>query len=117
MLVRRSSVVRSLQRGIHAVSPGRYTTLGRGAIAAFGVALFVACGTPCKDLSDTICKCEPTDALQQACLQRVDAESQAVPLTEAEQDVCAGILDAETCTCDALADGDLVACGLAIEGR
>ena len=79
----------------------------------------LVCGTSfgdaCKDLSDQICNCEPTEALQQACLRRVDAEAKlaAGAITEGELLSCTAIIDAGNCTCDSLADGDFQACGLA----
>ncbi len=72
-----------------------------------------SCGSACKDLSDQVCNCEPTEARQQACLRRVDAEAQDVTVTEDELQNCAAIIDAGNCTCDNLAVGDFQACGLA----
>lgn len=73
----------------------------------------ICCGSPCKDLSDQICNCEPTEALQRACLRRVDAEVSLVSVSEDELLNCATIIDAGQCTCDNLAVGDFQACGLA----
>jgi hypothetical protein len=80
------------------------------ALAATGICLS-ACGDPCVDLSKKICKCEPSDTEQQACMQLVDVESKNVEANDKQKDQCADLLD--SCTCDKLADGDLAACGLA----
>jgi len=83
---------------------------------AFGAALFaVGCGDPCYDLSKTICRCYTTDLQQQGCVSALDADAQGDRASEEEQAVCQEILDAKTCTCDALAEGDLAACGLAVD--
>lgn len=72
--------------------------------------LAVACGDPCVDLSKKICRCEKSDALQQACLQNVDDQAGTLEASDAENERCSELLD--TCTCAKLADGKLEACGL-----
>ncbi len=81
------------------------------AILAF-LLMAQACGDPCTDLAKKICKCEPTQTLQQACEQRVSNSGRGKP-NDQEADVCDAKL--ETCTCASLAEGDLEACGLAEE--
>ncbi len=82
-------------------------------LAAFlaGLGAAAGCGSPCSDLASKICSCQSTDALVQACNNKVSADTFASSPSSAEQDKCAA-LD-KTCTCAALACGDLAACGLA----
>lgn len=84
-----------------------------GALLA-AVAL-ASCDSPCKDLSEMVCSCERSQLEQQACVRRVDAESSQVPVSEEELEACAAIIESGSCTCEALAEGDLQACGLARE--
>lgn len=79
----------------------------------------VSCDTPCKMLSEQICNCEANEAAQQACLRRVETESQSrtTQVTDEELSRCSEIIEAESCTCDALAQGELVACGLAVDNH
>jgi hypothetical protein len=82
---------------------------------ALCLALFSLVGSGCDDacssLNRTICDCEPTDARKDSCNQRRSSTS-ASP-TDADTERCEMLID--TCTCDALADGRLDACGLALE--
>jgi hypothetical protein len=78
-------------------------------------ALGVACDDPCTELANTICDCEDTESRQQTCRNEVEAKAEAKPPDDAAQDRCQSILDADTCNCDALAEGQLAACGLAEE--
>jgi hypothetical protein len=48
-------------------------------------------------------------------MKRVENHEQNRIVTEEQMQVCADILAAGHCTCDALANGDLRACGLAVE--
>ncbi len=73
----------------------------------------VACEDPCAELSNQVCACEPTESRQQTCMTEVEADADADPPTDAEQDKCEAILAAESCNCDNLAQGNLAACGLA----
>jgi hypothetical protein len=68
------------------------------------------CGDPCVDLSKKICRCEKSELLQQACLQRVEDSSSTLEATDEQNDRCSELMDG--CTCTKLEDGDLAACGL-----
>jgi hypothetical protein len=69
-----------------------------------------ACGNPCDDLAKTICNCQPTNSAQTTCLNRVSSDNSPQP-SSADLDTCQQL--EKTCTCAALASGDLAACGLA----
>lgn len=72
--------------------------------------LLSACDDPCVDLAKKICRCSETQTEQQACIQRVDADAAEREASADERERCADLLDA--CTCKALAQGELAACGL-----
>ena len=76
------------------------------------VAAAAACKDPCVKLAEKICRCEPTDAIQRACVARVGSESGIRKASDSEARACRAILDGGTCSCDALADGNLEGCGL-----
>lgn len=82
-------------------------------VAITGLSI-ASCGTPCKDLSSQICNCEPTELEQRACMQRVENNEQEHYVSDEQMQVCADIIASGNCTCDALYDGDLRACGLAV---
>ena len=83
-------------------------------LITIAAAATVSCGSPCRDLSEKVCYCEATESLQQNCLRRVDNVSDNNTPSEQQEAVCQGILDAETCTCDELAVGQLSGCGLSL---
>lgn len=111
--------------GKHSPSPSRlgWVLTLRDAPVWRGLALCAAlvppaaCGHPCRDLSDTICRCAQTTEEEQRCIRQVHAlASQDKRVHDANATrTCAALL--ETCTCEALAAGDLAACGLATQGR
>lgn len=76
-----------------------------------------ACGDPCRELSDSICKCMPSRAQAQACRKRVHAlaaqnsRNAATQATPAQESACHDLL--QSCSCERLAQGDFSACGLA----
>jgi hypothetical protein len=82
-----------------------------GAFLALALSAW-GCGNPCNDLAGKVCDCQPTRAKQKSCEISVDSASQNISLSDEEKDRCSEILDAETCTCDALAAGDYASCGL-----
>ncbi len=71
-----------------------------------------ACGNPCNDLAKKVCNCQPTRAKRDACKISVDSAGQNISLSDEEKGRCSDILDAKTCTCEALSAGDYAACGL-----
>jgi len=81
---------------------------------AAGLALGAsACGSACADLAHKICKCQPTRAKEDACkLATATAKRNSSP-SNSEENACQKILNSHACTCEALAAGDLAACGLA----
>jgi len=70
-----------------------------------------ACGDPCRDLSDTICNCMPSRTEQQACRKRVHGlAAQNATHEQKDRQICDDLL--QSCTCEALAQGNFAACGL-----
>ena len=92
---------------------GRYPTV-LSLILSLGISFLGAgCDNACTELNNKRCRCERTEAEQRACLQRVDSLSGGRDLTTEELETCERLLD--TCTCEAMAMGNIKACGLAIE--
>ena len=80
-------------------------------LAIASALLLGACSNPCRALSDQICDCKPNQPEQSACRERVRlSENELDEVTEAQAQACEQHLD--TCTCEAVDDGDLAACGL-----
>ncbi|HET6345412.1 MAG TPA: hypothetical protein VFH51_10790 [Myxococcota bacterium] len=96
----------------------RHFLTGIGLAAAL---LLGGCSDPCKDLSERICNCKSTVDEQRACLTQVSnlaSQRQSDPNKAVEReglDTCKNLL--ATCTCAALAEGNLSACGLAYAGE
>ena len=80
--------------------------------ALFALAL-VACQTPCEQLADAICNCEPDATTQQSCKTQVASDSANVKPKVADQKYCEKKL--KTCSCERLGAGDRGACGLTLE--
>jgi hypothetical protein len=62
-------------------------------------------------LAQQICECELNRREEEACREAIRAASAGRVPSEAEDQVCEARLDG--CTCKALEEGDLAACGLA----
>lgn len=85
---------------------------------SFALALLVAlpflaaCSTPCEDLAEKICACEPSTAQRDACERRASELQDQQGTSDAEQERCDSFVDG--CDCNALdtAEGKR-ACGLA----
>jgi len=71
-----------------------------------------ACGSACADLARKICKCQPTRAKEDACKLATDSAKRNFEPSNSEENTCQKILNSGDCTCEALAAGDLAACGL-----
>jgi len=82
------------------------------AVLALGAA---ACGSPCEDLANKVCKCQPTEAKKDRCNINIDAAVRNFDLSDEQEDRCQKILDEGTCTCEAILAGDLNACGLSFD--
>lgn len=83
------------------------------ALASFG-ALAASCQDPCVTLAERICNCEPTANERRACItDRVTNQQGVVEVSDGDRDLCQQILDDNTCTCAALDQNDLAACGFA----
>lgn len=68
------------------------------------------CQDPCVELAQRICNCESTAANRRQCVSdRITSQQGNVDINDADREVCAAKLD--TCTCAALDDNDLDACG------
>jgi hypothetical protein len=93
-------------------------TIAQGLLAAcalLGTGL-LGCQDPCVQLANRICNCEPTPSDRRACQQeRITNQQSKIELDDADRTVCQAKL--ETCTCDALDENDLEACGFVPEGN
>lgn len=76
-------------------------------------ALLSACQTPCEQLADAICNCEPDVGAQQSCKTQVASDGVNVKPTAADQKFCTTKL--KSCSCERLAAGDRNSCGLTLE--
>lgn len=91
--------------------------LGRALLLAAAALGALHCGHPCRELSDRVCRCAQNAEQEARCLRQVRSlasQDRAGRNTDAARQ-CAELL--ETCTCEALAAGDLAACGLAKQAR
>lgn len=92
----------------------RLINLLLASLALLGLALgTVACGSACGELARKICKCQPTRAKEDACKLATDSAKRNFDPSNSEEKACQQILNSGDCTCEALAAGDLAACGLA----
>lgn len=80
------------------------------ALALASLLTLAACSDPCRALADKICSCRPSTAEQNACLEQVKATTAHEP-SDSENQRCAELIDG--CTCEALEQNELAACGLA----
>ena len=94
-------------------------------LAALGLALAfgsVGCSTPCQDLGDRICQCEPEGQIRNNCKTNVKARVRAAAPTSGETDYCSSILstcpdpggDVNSCAYMLNTCAGKVACGLAL---
>ena len=74
-----------------------------------------ACGSPCEDLANKVCRCQPTEAKKDRCRINIDAAVRNYDLSDEQEDRCQKILDQGTCNCEAVLAGDLNACGLSYD--
>lgn len=81
--------------------------LALGVVLLLGTA--VGCFDPCDRLANKICDCEDNEILRQQCVRRVDVQKEQRDPTDDDRKACEAAL--ETCTCDALDNLDLKACG------
>jgi hypothetical protein len=82
-------------------------------LTLLAVLTFGACADPCRQVAEVVCSCEPDQSSQRSCLSEVEAARAAHPATEEDLAACDQVLASEQCTCDALAMGEIEACGLA----
>ncbi len=76
-------------------------------------ALVGACQDPCVALAERICACEPTAGDRRSCRNdRIVNQQSRVTIDDADRELCAAKLD--TCTCGALDENDLDACGFVV---
>jgi hypothetical protein len=75
-----------------------------------------SCTDPCVALAERICNCEPTLATRRACVQeRITNQQGRIEISDADREACSAALD--TCTCVALDENDLGACGFTPEAE
>lgn len=73
-----------------------------------------ACKGPCDELRDRICDCGANDNLKEACQDR-SRKTLDTKVTASDEAICEDLL--ETCSCIALEEGQLSACGLATQSK
>lgn len=94
-------------------------------VLAIGLALAITssgCSTPCQDLGDRICQCEPEGQIRNNCKTNVKARVKASAPTTPEEDLCNSLLgtcpdpggDVNACAYMLNTCPGRVACGLAI---
>ena len=73
----------------------------RSLLALFVLVLATACSSPCEELAEKLCACEPGAEARRTCAERKvqDAERRSA-LTDADQDRCESFV--ETCDCNQL---------------
>lgn len=68
------------------------------------------CQDPCVVLAERICGCEPSTAERQSCRRtRIVNQQSNITIEDADRELCQAKL--ETCTCSALDQNNLDACG------
>src|SRR3954468_469640 len=84
-------------------------------LAALGLTgLGMGCQDPCVTLAERICNCEATADERRACIaNRITNQQSSVEVSDADREFCQQIVDANTCTCAALDENNLAACGFA----
>lgn len=85
------------------------------ALAALAAAAFGAgCQDPCVTLAERICNCEATADERRACItNRVTNQQGSVEVSDDDRAFCQSVLDTGECTCAALDQNNLAACGFA----
>ena len=91
-----------------------WCTLLLAFVAIVGVG---ACGHPCRELSDRVCRCAQNADQEARCLRQVRALASQDKLGHDAEATRQCVAFLQTCTCEALAAGDLAACGLAKQER
>lgn len=82
-------------------------------LPALAATLVGACQDPCVALAERICACEPTASDRGACRNdRIVNQQSRVTIDDADRELCAAKLD--TCSCGALDENDLDACGFVV---
>ncbi|MCC7109590.1 MAG: hypothetical protein IT382_09900 [Deltaproteobacteria bacterium] len=82
-------------------------------LAAASALSMLACQDPCVALAERICSCEPTASDRQTCrTYRVVNQQSQVQIDDADRDFCEAKL--QTCSCGALDENDLDACGFVV---
>jgi hypothetical protein len=69
--------------------------LARLAPLALGLLCAVGCGSPCQDLADRICNCQPSGTLRDSCKSSVKNQIDAAKPTSSDQSYCSDRL--KTC--------------------
>ncbi len=82
-------------------------------LIAAAAATLGACQDPCVALAERICACEPTEADRRSCRNdRIVNRQSQVSIDDEDRELCSAKLD--TCTCGALDENDLDACGFVV---
>jgi len=82
------------------------------AVAAVAALSLAGCTSPCVQLAQKLCECQPTTSARDSCNTAATNRASQVTVTSADETVCSGLLD--KCDCHAVdtAEGK-VNCGLA----
>jgi hypothetical protein len=72
-----------------------------------------ACADPCRQVAEVVCACEPDQSRERSCLSEMEAARQAHPASDSDLQACEQIIELNQCDCEALALGQIEACGLA----
>jgi hypothetical protein len=73
-------------------------------------AVLAGCQDPCIELAQRICNCEPTVLNRRQCVtDRITGQQGNVDISDTDRELCVAKL--ETCSCAALDQNDLDACG------
>ena len=82
-------------------------------LAACSVVVTAACQDPCVALAERICSCEPTESDRRSCrTDRIVNQQSQIAISDTDRELCAEKLD--TCSCGALDENDLDACGFVV---
>lgn len=73
------------------------------------------CTDPCVELAQRICNCEPTVTDRRNCAaDRITNQQGTIVISDDDRSICTAALD--TCTCAALDQNNLAACGFTPAG-
>jgi hypothetical protein len=75
----------------------------------------LGCVTPCRALSETICRCKQSDFARETCIRTLNLQESQLNVSAEEDQACSDILSSGSCTCENIANDQWEACGLAVD--